>query len=184
LSYWSVPETILANIKGEVRRRAIQQATEEGKLDRLPAILLGDDLPTALIEFLGSMHHKLLSGETLPSYLPGEVEIARVVYSDTVLGDVASFRARRDGDCIRYRAVDDNALELPCDAASTTPLTMAELIQLIEDTGEAFALWVIQMESGVQMPDLPAFYVQSEFYPRLRDHYAAESRRWRQEHIV
>src|SRR4051794_3027842 len=111
-SYWTVPETVLANIKGEGRRRAVRVAIELGKAHELPPLLLADDLPAPLLRQVLTMHPRHWGGETLPDYLPGEVEIARVVLPDTVLCDVVSFRASRVDRGIAFRVVTDNGDEL------------------------------------------------------------------------
>jgi len=79
----------------------------------------------------------------LPDYLDDEVEIACVSLQST-MGDVISVRARREGDVIRYRVVDE--YEDPDDedapderwtpgfAESRQSLTMAEMIDLMDRT--------------------------------------------------
>jgi hypothetical protein len=174
-----VPETVLANVKGEVRRRVIREAIERGTADRLPAALLADDLPAPLLRLVLSMHPRDWSGETLPDYSSGEVEIARVVLPDTVLSDVVSFRARRVGSSIAFRVVTDNADELsPGQKTARLPLTLARLVRLIERTGLGTSAWQSYVSVGGSLADLPSLDVSSAFYPELERYYRERGSRW------
>jgi hypothetical protein len=178
-SYWTVPETVLANINGEARRRAVRDAIERGTVDSLPAPLLADDLPAPLLRLVLSMHPRHWGGETLPDYLPGEVEIARAVLPNTVLGDVISFRARRAGRGIAFRVVDDNGFEIePGQRMARRPLTMSRLVRLIERSGEGVSLWASQLGPDDDPNDATSIFVSSVFYPELERYYSERASRW------
>src|SRR5687768_15990263 len=61
--YWTVPDAVFANIKGAHRRRIIRQAIARGELDRVPAEMLGDDLPPELRLYVGAIHPSFMGGE-------------------------------------------------------------------------------------------------------------------------
>ena len=80
-SYWddSDPLTaILKNIKGENRRQMLIDYWNAGHLEKLNATLLQDELDAEERCSLGRIHPSFMGGEYLPSYLLGEVEIARI----------------------------------------------------------------------------------------------------------
>jgi hypothetical protein len=177
--YFAVPETILASIKGEARRRAIRDAIERGTVDRLPAAFMRDSLPRPLLAILHAHCPALTAGETLPDCHAGEVEIARVSYPDAVLCDVTSFRARRAGKRITFRAVTDNGDDVAL--AQTTarlPLTLAGLVRLIERGREGIGFWRSQTACGVRARDLARVTTASAFYPELEPYYAERAARW------
>jgi hypothetical protein len=95
-TYWETPDTVLANIKGEQRRRAIRKLLDAGDVEVLEERLLAESLTDEERRALGRLHPSLMGGEYLPTYQGDEVEIARVALQSTT-GDVVSFRARREG---------------------------------------------------------------------------------------
>jgi len=137
LSYWDHADpvaAILANVKGEARRIAIRFGLD-GRAPNLPLEpLTVDELTEEERRAWGSIHPHCLGGEYLPGYLPGETEIARLVF-ESVTCDVISIRARRRaGGRIHYRVVD----EYPEDhsfrfspQSSTRPLTLGALAEMI-----------------------------------------------------
>jgi hypothetical protein len=86
---------------------------------------------------LGRVHPRALGGAFLPHAESGEVEIARVSLASTT-GDIISVRAQQTNDGILYSVVDEYADEghafEPGITQSALPLTLAELIQLINET--------------------------------------------------
>ena len=87
---------------------------------------------------MGSLHPMFMGGEYLPGYRTNELEIARASL-ESVTGDVVSIRARLlDNGRIAYRVEDEYETKfswLP--ATSAQPLTMGELISLIDSVGRA-----------------------------------------------
>jgi hypothetical protein len=82
--YW-LPDNplpvILGNVAGEMRRRALEMALREGDVDG--KILPDEDRADILSEErraqLASIHPWFMGGEYLEGYLPGELEIGRIV---------------------------------------------------------------------------------------------------------
>jgi hypothetical protein len=128
-----------------------------------------------------------MGGEYLPEYLPGEVEIARIVFA-SVTRDVVSIRARRrrGGTRIQYRVVD----EYPEDhtfrctpRSSAKPLTLGAILELIWNLGtedgdypEGFLRGCLRMnaEGGTDTESMTNFIsVESLIYPEL-DRLAGE----------
>ncbi|MFL5489953.1 MAG: hypothetical protein ACJ8AV_00970, partial [Gemmatimonadales bacterium] len=146
---------------------------------------------------LGATHPSWLGGEYLPDYLPGEVEIARIVL-DSVTQDVISFRARRrrHGRRILYRVVDeycDNEIGpwICRPASSAQPLTLAGMIQLIDTARSAdFAEQegslpdlLRGIQEGCEPEELGEFVaVESDFYPQLSGYYRRQARCWLEQH--
>ena len=113
-SYWDSANpltAILGNIKGENRRQMARDFITGSAAEILGEInsdLLADVIDDGLRNELGSLHPSWMGGEYLPDYLPGEVEIARIVLA-SVTQDIISVRARRrrGGTRILYRIVDE-----------------------------------------------------------------------------
>jgi len=136
-SYWEeddLLQTVLRNVKGENRRQMIIDYLKAGQLDELDEVLLADELGKDDRDRLARIHPSFMGGEYLPGYLPGEVEIARICLQSTT-SDVISVRARPSArSTIAYRVVDEYEEEfvLPF-KESSEPLTLKELIQLLDD---------------------------------------------------
>lgn len=197
-SYWDHADpvsAILSNIKGQNRRRMAHtfitgQARPE--LGELPSGFLEPGLDHATRSYLGSQHPSWMGGEYLPDYLPGEVEIARLVL-DSVTRDVISFRARRRrcGRRILNRVVDeypDDGRPWTCRPASSAgPLPLSGLIQLIDGArspdflGETGSLPLLYLEhqEGCEPDELLGFVtVESDLYPDLTPYYQEKVRWW------
>jgi len=133
-TYW--PDTpsvsqLVASITGEARR-AIVTDHPELSVDAGNWILK----PTLTPEersWWGSLHPSFMGGEYLPALEAGEVEIARISVASTS-ADQICIRARRLDDGIGYRVVDDYDTPYACERRSAEPLTLAELIALLDDT--------------------------------------------------
>jgi hypothetical protein len=133
-----------------------------------------------------------MSGEYLPDFEGDEVEIARVTLA-SVMGDVISIRARRQGARIHYRIVDEYEGETvySCEPAdSELPLTMRELIELMDNArGEGMypdygtgltTVWRdFHADNGSSPDEMVRFVrVSSELYPDLHRYYDAEAAAW------
>lgn len=146
-SYWATTGPVAAirqNVKGELRREMITdvlEATGEKRahydgvgLGELASGLSDPDAPPGFVDALAQVvGPRALGGEFLPAYRTGEVEIARLVLESTT-EDVYSVRARSVGpDSIVYRIKDEyGGLWSLTPRASTQPLTLGELISLID----------------------------------------------------
>src|SRR6476620_2590520 len=99
-SYWDHPDPVSAipsNIKGQNRRQmiaAVITGRAPAHVGEIPSGFLEARLDDSTRAELGVTHPSWMGGEYPPDYLPGEVEIARIVL-DSVSQDVISFRARR-----------------------------------------------------------------------------------------
>jgi hypothetical protein len=187
-SYWSessLGQALLGNIQGEARRELLLETLGSDNPEALPEGLLEPVLTTGMREALGLVHPMFMGGEYLPSYLPGEVEIARICLA-SVTADVISIRARPEGDHrIRYRVVDEYEWNyiLPLEE-SQEPLTMGELIRILEETphparpnvGLVLGPLVYNLEGDDVAGGNPTEYhgfvsVRSEFYPELGSYF-------------
>lgn len=135
-TYWEDADplsAILRNVKGENRRQMITDYWNAGRLEELDPSLLVDEPSEDTRWRLGLIHPSFMGGEYLPSYLPGEVEIARICLQ-SMTSDVISLRARRTRTCIAYRVVDEyeEVFVLPI-PASERPLTLEELVRQFDD---------------------------------------------------
>jgi hypothetical protein len=139
-----------------------------------------------------------MSGEYLPDYDGDELEIARVTLA-SVTGDVISIRARRHGDLIRYRIVDEyegESVYYCVPQESARPLTMGELVELMDgaqgegmypDYGRGLTtVWRnFHADNGSSPKEMARFVtVSSEFYPDLRRYYEAEAAEWLEERLA
>ena len=82
---------------------------------------------------------------------------------------------------MRYRAITDNGDEVPWEPkVSGRPLTMSQIIGLIDGAGQGTEYWSEQLGCGVDPSDLPSFFVESSFYPQLHDYYEECAGEWMQ----
>lgn len=133
-TYWETPGALLANIKGEQRRRRVKEFLDSGNVEALESWVLSESLSEEERVALGRIHPLLMGGEYLPDYEGSEVEVARVALQSTT-GDVISVRACRNDGTIRYRVVDEYESQFECSPAeSREPLSFQELIALIDGT--------------------------------------------------
>ena len=184
-SYWEETDplsAILRNVTGENRRQMITDYWVSGRFDELDSSLLHDELDDETRNDLGGIHPSFMGGEYLASYLPGEVEIARIKLKSTT-SDVISLRARPIPEGIAYRVVDEYSagftLPIP---RSTEPLTLAELIRQfdegsLDDSGfensDGLSLgynWLNVDEDNYE--SLRHFTsISSQIYRQLHDHF-------------
>ena len=147
--YWAPPSdpitAITRNVKGQLRRHMIADIVSGRAADRAPnetarqllsevhTDLLSDELEDP--NMLGPLHPWWMGGEYLPPYLPGEIEIARIVLQSTTM-DVSSVRARPADGQIQYRVVDEypdiGPFVLLEPTVSERPLTFGEIVTLID----------------------------------------------------
>jgi hypothetical protein len=184
-SYWRAGTdplaALLRNVKGKDRRRMIRECWEAGEAGRLDGALLEDEIDDGLRERLGCIHPSFMGGEYLPSYLVGEVEIARVDLAST-LADVTGIRARpRPGGRIAYRVVDEYGTGFTISPKeSADPLSQEELVRLIDgveadDWPFSGSLGLVHNEGSYGGGDADYLRhfttVSSDFYPALFEHF-------------
>ena len=100
-SYWDAPEAILANVKGQWRRRYLSDPPD-GQIEDIPEELLANELSAADRAMAGRLHPSMMGGEYLPAYRRQEIEIARVVLA-SVTQDVISIRPAWTADRLPRR---------------------------------------------------------------------------------
>ena len=197
-SYWDPAEpltAILGNIKGQNRRemaRDFISGSVSGVLGELDSDILGDTIDDGIRRELGRLHPSWMGGEYLPDYLPGEVEIARIVLA-SVTQDVISIRARRRraGQRILYRIVDEypdlSGRWKSSPLSSVRALTLAQLVQLIDHAhhedfypeGRSVTDHLREIQEGCDPGDLLDFVtVESVQYPELESYYGWRAQRW------
>lgn len=132
-TYWDGYRELLASVKGEARRAAIEAAVADGDLASIPEGLLSPTVTNRLRDVLGAMHPTLMGGEYLPDARDEEVEIARIVL-ESVTSDVISLRAHRLASGMQLSMVDEyeTRFVLPTDRAPA-PLTLREVIHVLDN---------------------------------------------------
>ena len=193
-SYWKHPGRKRANIKGTLRRHIVAEDKALGVTNQEPE-LLADSISDPMKDVLQRLHPALRGGEDLPDTPRGEVEIARLAYTQTVHCEVTSIRARREGGRIHYRVVDEYETPITCGREwSDEPLTLGELIDLIEDSSDGECReglffgdldWRMANEEGTQARDLEDFIeVSSPFYPEIGKWFGEAVLEWRDNAIA
>jgi len=189
-SYWVNPgiaDAISASIEDETGKRLARKLHEAGRS-------------------IGKIHPALMGGHYLPKNAVDEVEIARVTIESTSR-DVVSIRAKRRGKRLTYRMMDEHGTTFLIQPTSSgRPLTMGELIQLIDtslpegeeerwrgqsnsyrnnalmEPDEAASIAYLDSETlkSVTEPEHLLNYVKinSSFYPELKAYYEEEAREW------
>ena len=185
-SYWVYDDPkkkVRATVKGTVRRAVAEAALDGDPVGLTDPRCFDEALPDGERDWRGSFHPMFMGGEYLPDRLPGEVEIARVEYQ-SVTGDVVSVRARWHQGAIHYRVVDeyhDEGTMYPVEPTnSELPLSMAEMIGLIDHAEIALYVVIFNHENGTGDPeDVRDFIsVSSAFYPELGEWYADTVNEW------
>jgi hypothetical protein len=123
-----------------------------------------------------------MGGEYLPDYLEFELEIARVTLESTTQ-DVTSIRVRPDSQTkqVLYRIVDEYQSEYSTDPSSSRePLTLADLINLIDGAGIALDVLKSNAKASERAPAEWASFVEvsSVIYPDLAKHYWLAVQHW------
>ena len=163
--YWRPSDpisVIIANSKGEVRRRQI----------------------------LDVLEHEREGGEYLPDYSRGEIEIARIVLASATT-DVVSVRAHRTRDLrIHYRVVDEHETRfVHHPRSSKAPLTFAQLVSLLDsvrreddEPGHEYIPWNrdgnYRFDRGEPAKWSHFVTVESAFYRQLEAFYRQRNDRW------
>jgi hypothetical protein len=117
-------------------------------------------------QMIGLIHPMFMGGEYLPKTKPGEVEIARINLNSTTY-DVAVIYARRVGQRIHYRMVDEydgEWLKTKTTCTSTKPLTMGDMVSFFINAWDLFNCLESNYQNDVKSM-LSFFNGESEFYP-------------------
>jgi len=192
ITYWDTPTALLANIKGARRKAAARELLDKGDFEALEDWMIRERLPDPLRDALGRIHPALMGGEYLPDFEDQEVEIARVTLR-SVMADVISVRARREKRTIFYRIVDEYGTKFEVwPEESKRPLSMGELVALMDDAHDAFnGLYGVTeryRDLNCYVPDdapgvVDFVEVTSEFYPDLAAWYEEEAQEWLKEKL-
>jgi hypothetical protein len=181
-SYWDYENNYLSSVKGWFRRLRIGQLIAEGKGDLLPVKYFASSLPDGFIEQAKNFSNRLVSGEHLPDYEPSEIEIARITYN-TVFMYVISIRARKIGQRISYRVVDESNTSFTfAPKTSSRPFTFSELIEFIDGIDAKESSYFCSMVKGFHYTNLiypdgtvtlePFYELESACYPQLNDWFS------------
>jgi hypothetical protein len=164
---------VTSKITGHVRRRLVKAALAAG--EAVPPALLEGTLDEGTLGAVTRIHPSLLGGEFLPEHEAGEVEIARISLESTT-SDQQVVRARRMGQRIRYSVHDEYDGEYinpdwrP--RSSKQPLTLGQLVKLIDSAYDVFDVIDMNMEGGADVSSMASFVtVSSPFYPQLEGLY-------------
>jgi hypothetical protein len=190
MSYWDDANplaAILRNVKGENRRQMIADYWKNGSVEQLEPSILEDEQDAETVRRRGAIHPSFMGGEYLPSYLTGEVEVARICLRSTT-SDVITLRARPVPEGIAYRAEDeyDGEFTLPL-KVSTEPLTLEELIRQFDegklrdlDWDGGLSLGYNNMNAeACRFEELRHFTrITSSLYPGLNQHYESVFTDW------
>ena len=179
-----------SNIAGEARRRLVRALVEAGRPvpDGLDSAVLDEETR----RMWGRLHPSNMGGEYLPPLRKGEVEIARISLESTT-ADQISVRARRVGRRIGYCVVDEYGPDIAtyvCDpASSVSPLSLRQLIALMETANEGgsiiFPILEMNTGRGSKPADLATFItVTSDFYAALGPYYRALTDAWLEERVA
>jgi len=201
-AYWSeLPSerSVLDQIPGTVRR-AIAEDTLNGEPvapDEVE-LIFEKELSDQDRESLGRLHPHLMGGEYLPATEEDEVEIARIELASTT-ADVIQVRARNADGTIAYRVVDEYYDEGSrydvAPASSAQPLTLGELIDMIDTARRASEEWRMGddridvglvdgarefvYEGSGDAEGLRDFVrVSSPFYPELERYFQLRAEAW------
>ena len=190
-TYWPESldrEQLLARIQGEARRDIVRQTLDEGDISDLDPVLAADELDEENRRGWGLIHPALMGGEYLPSLGAEDVEIARISLA-SVTSDQISIRASNTVGEIRYSVCDEYETEFDLAfSSSEQPLSLAELVQLIEGSGnpeeqEAGGLLICHWENmiswGESLDEAIGFaWVESAWYPELAAYYEQVASDW------
>ena len=153
-------EACLRQVKGNYRRQFLSAAIEGEGLESIPPAWKEHELSGDLKRVLQSQNMQYRGGEDLPDLAEHEVEIARLTLADSVHGEVASLRARKEpaATMIQLRLVDDcgEEIDIPCQQ-SPAALSAEQVIECFRDAEPS------QTETDCEI------YFQSFFYLDLDD---------------
>ena len=183
-TYWVSEDLythLMSTIKGEERRKDVQKVLESGRINELQEWLTSSAITDEERSIIEGVHPRIMGGEYLPDLNTDEVEIARIVMQST-LQDVISFRAQLIDKSIHYSIVADYDPEAIFDCKpqqSTEPLTMGEMISMIDRMGfiDEGRNWHVKEDvNPEEMVDF--FSVFSAFYPELSAYFEEEALQW------
>src|SRR5688500_13870235 len=140
--FWplEVETHLLARVKGQQRRTALQARLAAERLGDIPDFLAKSGLSESERQIIGQVDPAFMGGEYLPDLAQSEVEIARITIA-SVMQDVTSVFARRGKHRIYYRVVDEYGGETLSGATrrtSNNPLTMGQLETLFNGAWSIF----------------------------------------------
>lgn len=164
--HYDLQTTLLTQVKGTARRRALLEALEEGEINQVPDAVKSAALSEVARQYVGSLHPSFMGGEYLPTVNRSEIEIARICTNSTT-ADVTRVYARIVGRRIAYRVVDEyggDTLSGVTERTSAKPLTMGELIEFFLGAWDLYACLDMNFEGCVEEM-LDFFDGDSEFYP-------------------
>lgn len=190
-TYWGTIDSMVATIKGEMRRRRVMDLLAADRPEEIDEVLLGPSMHPEASRFLRAIGPALVLGEGLLDFEPGEVEIARVVIAYG-RQSVASVRAQRYKERIAIRVVGEGtgALSIPLHSSITLrPLSLEDVIDVLDDirgvpapatrpgiVHEALATLLDEEASAEGAAS--AVLADSAFYPALGGMYAARLTTW------
>ncbi len=173
---------LLCRIKG-TSRRALVASYMDGKMPgEPPQELLQHSLSDEQRRSLARLHPALMSGEYLPDCDAGEVEIARITIQSTLL-DVTAVYASGQGNCWRYRVVDEHDGNTLTDAIcirAEQPLSLGELLAFFLNGWDLFYVLSLNFaEAGYPPEQVSGFFEgASAYYPHFDAALAAQVDDW------
>jgi hypothetical protein len=171
---YDLQTTLLTQVKGTVRRKALREALEDGQIMQVPDAIKSATLSEDVRQYVGGLHPSFMGGEYLPTVNKAEVEIARIRINSTT-GDVTSVYARLVGQRIAYRVVDEyqgDTLSGRAQRTSNRPLTMGQMIEFFLGAWDLYVCLDCNFEG--QLEEMLGFFEgESEYYP----YFDAELRR-------
>jgi hypothetical protein len=195
-SYWPeslTPEQRLSCIRGKERQKIARLLYAQQGFGALNEFLVREGLADEERAAWGAVGPWCMGGEYLPDLYEGEVEIARISLASTT-SDQISFRARPDGDAIRYRIVgeyeEDAGMRYELLRNTTErPLSLNELMTFLESAsqgdfaysgGVLTSLWAMMEEVyGDDEEEIVGFMsMSSAFYPGIEACYREMGRQW------
>lgn len=117
---------------------------------------------------LEAMPLVFIAGNRLPDTADGEVDIARIRITSTGF-DITSVYAKRDGDVIRCRVVNEyggDGLEGPPEMESNQPLTPGEVARFFLTARPLMDVLEMNFEGGLDA-SLGSFDAKSDLHPQF-----------------
>lgn len=187
-SYWG-PQSLASyfgsHITGELRRQATKSEVALGSDFGVPT---EPTLDSTARSIQGSIHPWLMGGEYLPPLHPDEVEIVRVTLRSVTM-DVFSIRARRSGERIYFRLVDEYMEQEPRERFAVkprwakSPLSMRQMISIIDENGLIDDYRDLNFD-GFNANEIFDFATaSSEFYPEIAAFFDHRNEKWLEEKI-
>jgi len=193
-TYWPEAlgqEQLLSRIQGESRRTIARDILATKGFAGLNAFFARETLDDEERRYWGLVHPQCMGGEYLPQLGIGDVEIARISLASTT-GDQISIRASHAGEKIRYEVCDEYESEFELAfAESKQPLTLGELIQLIDGSrhreqeqpgGLLVCHWENMVEWDYSLDEAIEFAsIESAWYTQLDSYYAEVASDWKEQ---